>query len=374
MRVLIRADASVALGTGHIVRCATLADALKQQGADVSFACLSLPGNLNDWLRQRGLTVYELPPSEPSSVPGMQALFAESNAPFDWLIVDHYGIQASWEEAMRSWVRKIFVIDDLANRSHDCDVLLDQNIYANPEQRYIPWVPSICQLLLGPTYALLRPAFAVARYALQERRLQTQGQAQRLLIFLGGTDPHGDTWTALDALERLDYLNLRVDVVVGQGNPQRHRIEERCRTARQWIQFHCQTEAMADLMAQADVAITAGGTATWEKLCVGLPSVTVAVADNQIEMSQAVDTVGAHCFVGVSEAMLSTLSSECLKTLPQPFPVATAERLAAALRVLVEDAALRRRMSAQAMALVAGDGAAQVARLLFEESIAVDSV
>jgi UDP-2,4-diacetamido-2,4,6-trideoxy-beta-L-altropyranose hydrolase len=317
MKILIRTDASVKIGTGHVMRCLTLAEQLRKQGADVAFISRMHEGNLNSWIRvSKGFPVYELPTdlewqrirgdwplykcwlgtSLENDVSETKKILLNYNDKVDWLIVDHYALDIQWEKALRSYVGKIMVIDDLANRSHDCDVLLDQNLYKDMYTRYDDLVPLECQRFLGPTYALLRKEFIEARKKLRLRN----GRVRRILIFFGGSDPTNETMKALDALTLLQTLDLSVDVVVGRSNPNREQIEKRCVTMCN-VNYYCQVDNMAELMAHADLAIGAGGTTTWERCCLGLPAIVVAVAANQIKTAEVISGLGAIKFLGMSD-------------------------------------------------------------------------
>lgn len=288
MRVTIRADASVAIGSGHVMRCLTLARALRDRGARVEFASRLLDGNLCDFIESCGFVMHRLPGA-------MSVDWARDadetrhavNAVQDWLIVDHYGLDADWERRMRGCAKRIFVIDDLANRSHDCEILLDQNYYPSPEGRYDGKVPEACQSLLGPRYALLAPQFEEAASSPRSR----DGQIRRVLIFFGGSDPTGETEKALDAIKILDWPNVHFDVVVGAGNPRKDLIQFRCGELPNTT-YYCQTPDMAQLCSLADVALGAGGSAIWERSILGLASIVVVTADNQRETVNALEAGG----------------------------------------------------------------------------------
>lgn len=193
MQIVFRVDSATQIGSGHLMRCLTLATALREKGATCAFVCRSHPNNLIALLRQKGFTVYELPQgTEPRSsddlgvpleVDAQQTqTLLEKLGQVDWLVVDHYGIDANWERFLRPWVKRIFVIDDLADRPHDCDVLLDQN-YTHRQDRYDGLVPAHCSLLLGPQYALLRSEFIAAREKL-EKEGRPPFDARKVFSFL----------------------------------------------------------------------------------------------------------------------------------------------------------------------------------------------
>lgn len=205
-------------------------------------------------------------------------LQALSDKSWDWLVVDHYALDARWESMIRQRVGKILVIDDLADRQHDCEVLLDQNFYLNFENRYKGKVPPHCRLLSGPRYALLREEFGLMR----KRMAPRTGQAKRVFIFFGGVDANNYTGIAMATLAQLPIPGLAVDVVIGAQHTCRQQIEREC--DRYGFDCHVQTDRMAELMAKADLAIGAGGATSWERCCLGLPALVLGVAENQKEL------------------------------------------------------------------------------------------
>lgn len=291
MNIAFRVDASIQIGTGHFMRCLTLADVLKQHGAQIRFVSRHLPDHLRDMLNAKGHEFARL-----NSSPGGEAADdssyahwlgvsqmqdaadtskALSDQTWDWLIVDHYALDARWETALRNVAKRILVIDDIADRQHDCDLLLDQNYYADMDTRYTGKVPAHCQLLLGPHHALLRDEFRKLHEQVEPRA----GPVKRVLVFFGGVDTDNYTGRAIEALASLGSHDLHVDVVIGAQHPYRTQIETAC--AENGFICHVQTDQMAELMADADLAIGAGGSATWERCCLGVPTLTVCVADNQ---------------------------------------------------------------------------------------------
>lgn len=298
-RVIIRADASTRIGSGHVMRCLTLAEELRDAGSEVVFVSRAHPGNLNGLIQDKGFQCHELSEAPASvqtagklqdsrseyaawlGVPQQrdaeEAIGAIGNDRPDWLIVDHYGLDEEWETLLRPYVSKIMVIDDLADRRHDCDLLLDQNYFLNGGNRYDDLVSPACTKFLGPKYALLRREFREARKNLKER----SGEVKRVLVFFGGSDPDNFTGLAIEALSTPELLHLQVDVVIGAQNPNKEKIEKLVRD-RPGTRLHIQATNMAELMCEADLAIGAGGSTTWERCCMGLPSLIIPIAENQI--------------------------------------------------------------------------------------------
>jgi UDP-2,4-diacetamido-2,4,6-trideoxy-beta-L-altropyranose hydrolase len=290
MKVYIRVDASTQIGTGHIIRCLALADELCKRGIITSFISRKLPGNLCDLVKKKGFKVHILPYIE-SSVIDWEIDLEQTRAvlakEIDWLILDSYTIDFKWEIQMRPYVKRIMVIDDLADRQHDCDLLLDQNLYENFESRYDGLIPHHCQKFLGPKYALLRPEFKEARKNLKHRN----GFIKRILISFGGSDQSNETAKALEAVKLLNMPDIAVDVIVGKANPYAKMIKQLCSVIPNTT-FYCQIDNMAQLMADADLAVGAGGTSTWERCCLGLPAILIVLADNQKEIAEWLDKEG----------------------------------------------------------------------------------
>lgn len=289
--IAFRVDATKQIGTGHFMRCLTLADELRKTGADVRFICRDLPSYLAAMLADQGISLNQLagePPAPPANDlahshwlwtdqehDAQASLQALEDGPWDWIIVDHYALDHRWESRMRAAAKLVMAIDDLADRHHDCDALLDQNHYFDMNERYLGKVPEHCNLLLGPRYALLREEFRKLREHLKPR----SGEVRRILVFFGGVDAGNLTSQAIKALSQAGLKSVHVDVVIGAQHPHRAEIESSCAEAGYFS--HVQTTRMAELMAAADLAIGAGGIATWERCCLGLPALSICTAKNQ---------------------------------------------------------------------------------------------
>lgn len=294
MRFLFRADASVALGSGHVMRCATLAQALVAAGHAAEFVCRDQPGDLNDWLVAQGFSVQRLRGCEGTERDDADACrTAIGDQRFDWVVVDHHCLASAWEAAMAGVTRHLAAIDDLG-RAHYCDLLLDQNYPTKLHRNYREDLPKQCERLLGPQFALLRPDFAALRPATLPRQCRS---IARLLVFMSGSDPCNETTKALTGLIELDWRSVAVDVVIGAGSPHRASAEQACaRLANATL--HVQTPHMAKLMAAADLMIGAGGNASWERCALGLPAIVTILSENQVAPAEAIAKVGAHSLLG----------------------------------------------------------------------------
>jgi UDP-2,4-diacetamido-2,4,6-trideoxy-beta-L-altropyranose hydrolase len=363
MRVVFRTDASVTIGTGHVMRCLTLADALRARGAECHFVTRALPGHLGALIIERGhgVTLLAAPagnavmPSGPpahaawAGVPWEQDL-AETRAacgPADWLIIDHYAFDARWQRGLADRAERIMVIDDLADRPHVATLLLDQNL-GREAADYDRLVPDACRRLIGPRFALLRPEFSAKRGASLQRR--AGAELLHLLISMGGTDVVDATSTVLRALANATLpKNLRLSVVMGSRAPALGRVRELAAQMPWPTEVLVDVIDMARLMADADLAIGAGGSTTWERCCLGLPSIIVETAANQAGAVAAMQQVGAAIGTG-----------------PLSDP-AFGERLVAAMEQLLEPA-ICARLTQVSLELCPGDGTERVAHLLEERS------
>lgn len=313
MNVCFRVDASTVIGSGHVMRCLTLADLLKKQGDQVTFISRVHSGHLCDLIEGKGHKVLklenrtvELNPTKSNIVHANWLGVSENDdfeetlqeikkyhLSFDWIVIDHYAIGKTWHQKIRKHIPNIMVIDDLADREHDCDVLLDQNYYLNQNERYTNLVPATCKQLIGPKYALLRDEFIDFHNIAKRNNKQIT-----VLIFYGGSDPTNETIKAINAVKK---LNINVQVIVGPSNSQKNIIRDLCK--RRNINFHYNINYMAQLMQEADFAICAGGSTTWERYCVGTPAIVTAVAFNQIELCENVGKLGIDYYLGTHDTV-----------------------------------------------------------------------
>lgn len=291
MKAVFRVDASIEIGAGHVMRCLTLAEALREARVEVAFLSKEVPGHALELILGRGFPARFVAGDAPENV--VRALAALGlKEPVDWLVADHYALDARWEGPLRRAFHGIAVIDDLANRAHDCDVLLDQNYYVDADRRYRERVPGSCTLFLGPRFALLRKEF----YEAARRPRPRNGDVRRILLSFGATDPSNETGKALSALRSLEH-GADIDVVIGATNPGKAEIARDCEAIPRCRCF-VQTSQMAELMSVADLAIGAGGVTTWERCRLGLPAITVAIAENQVRTTTDLAEAGVTWYLG----------------------------------------------------------------------------
>ncbi len=320
------------------MRCLTLAEALRRHGPAAIFLCREQPGHLIELIRSRGFETGIIAGADDA---GASAQHLSSLRP-EWVVVDHYSLDKRWEGAIRPHTGKIFIIDDLADRDHDCDLLLDQNLYEGVEHRYAARVPRHCRQLIGPPYALLRPEFAEFR----SRVARSAGPVSRWLVSFGGVDSTNETARVLSILGELLPPTSPVDVVIGPSNPHGREIVELA-SRHPGMVVHTGTNRMAELMCAAGAFIGAGGSTTWERFCLGLPSLVIAVAENQVPTSQYLSKLGAIDYIGRGSDL-------------------TANDIRAALSRFLSDHEGRSKMAELGMPLVDGQGAERVNKCLLE--------
>lgn len=339
------------------MRCLTLAGRLAAAGTEVSLVAAEMIEPLRRLAAAAGVRLIELPSARPperaregwdkaswdeaaQDDDAARAAEALAGDHIDWIVVDHYGLDHVWETRMRDLAGRIAVIDDLATRRHDCDLLLDQTHRRDPAD-YEALVGSGTTLLIGARYALLRPEFEEARTAALARR-QAPGPVDRLLISLGLTDVGGLTLPAARAA--LARTGAEIDVVLGGSAPTLEAVR-RLADAEPRIALHVDTPHISELMTVADLAIGSAGTTSWERCCLGLPTLAFAVAGNQ-------------------RLIAARLAEDGAVRLAEPEDEGT---IGDALVALAEDEAARVRMAGAAAAICDGRGASRVAARLLDE-------
>lgn len=350
-QIVFRCDAARHIGTGHVMRGLTLAQEFRKRGSEVTFITRPFEGNLDHRILEAGYRLRSLP-----SVPTPQQAIVDKDYHLwfgvdpttdaaesakllpnetDLLVVDHYAINDGWERVLRPKVKTILAVDDLANRRHDADLLLDQNYVPAHEAVYRRLLPSEAELLGGPKFALLRPEFRMAH-----ERATVRQQVKKILVFFGGIDAAGETTKVVRALVPLLTPELSIDVIIGTGYAAKKELAALIdRTP--GVMLHEQVSTMADFMLKADLAIGAGGTTTWERCAAGLPAVIVSIAENQRDIAMGADELGVVEYLGHATEISATGYQE-------------------AIRPLLGNTNRIRQMSERARTLVDGNGTTRV--------------
>lgn len=362
-KIVFRCDASIQIGSGHVMRCLTLANEMAQQGAECSFICRRHHGNLIEKIQEHGYEVYPLPLESDSYVESNnKAVLAHANwlvstqqrdaelscsiveqIKPNWLIVDHYSLDEIWEKRLRQYCKKIMVIDDLADRKHNCAVLLDQNFGRDP-QDYAAYVNEDCELLCGSNYALLRPEFAEWRsYSLERRQ---HNKLASILINLGGVDKDNITTKILKVLQTKSLPDhCSITIVMGSTSPWIEAVKQQAAIMQWRTVVKVGVDNMAELMANSNLAIGAAGSTSWERCCLGLPTIILVLADNQQVIASALEAVGAALIFDI--------------TMLEAEPLAFAQGIESV-------APKMREMSKTASKVTDGLGASRLSRFLFQ--------
>lgn len=362
MLVAFRADANPHIGSGHLMRCLALAHTLGERGASCHFLCRGKElGALGERIRREGHKLHLLPEgptidggelSHSAWLPHGQQFDASACLDFiaatghpDWLVVDHYALDKGWESLLRPRVGNILAIDDLADRQHDCDLVLDQNLRpASNSNPYPSLTPANCQHLLGPQYALLRPEFCCTKHSTVNHK------TLRLLVMFGGADRDNLTARVLDILAGVDR-SMEIDVVTGPLYPYGDNLQKKI-SGFPRARWHQAPDQIAQLMAEADFTVGSPGTTSWERCAMGLPTISLAVADNQVPLAQELASRGAHLYLGRADQVQD-------------------DEIAAALHLMASNTLWRNAMAAAAMSITDGKGAARVTRHMYARKIAI---
>lgn len=333
MKVVFRTDASIAMGTGHVMRCLTLAEELKQIDAScVYFITRAHSGHMADTIRSKGYGLHLLtaPVQGFQPAPDDVAHAKWLNVPWamdveeslevligirpDWLIVDHYSLDARWHRLLRPYVGHIFVIDDLADRELHCDMLLDQT-YGREQKDFQALLDGECRMLLGSRYAILRREFSELRSEAVGRRKRFDG-LKRILVSLGGTDPDNVTAKILDSLKKFEGSSGPfIDVILGGQAPHLESIRKQAKNHPLKVEVSTDVDDMAIRMLKADLAIGAGGSTSWERCCLGLPALTICLGLNQKRIILETEKAGAAIYLGGENENFSDIIPEILHRL-----------------------------------------------------------
>jgi len=319
MKVVFRVDASLQMGTGHVMRCLTLAQALKYNEANIEFICRKHEGNLIDKIRLNGFNVHELEvlekvddklahshshshwlgATQQQDAGACINIFKVKKT--DWLIVDHYALDEQWQKRLKPYYEKLMVIDDLADRKYQCDVLLDQN-FGRTSQDYKDLVPASAKFLMGSEYALLRPEFEKYRqYSLDRRKDE---KFKKLLVNMGGADQDNITGKVIERLQTAKLpKDVEITVVMGKTAPHLASVITSANKLTYRSEVKVDVDNMAELMANADIAIGASGATTWERCCLGLPTIQLITAYNQEFIARKLNKINAIKLVEIDDVV-----------------------------------------------------------------------
>ena len=284
--IFIRVDSSTKIGYGHLIRCLALADTLKKS-FKINFICTNLNGNLISQICKKKFEVFRFNTKSQrinvkKDAEKTISIIKKYRNKKSLLILDSYILSQEWENRVKPYVKRLIVIDDLMDRKHSCDLIIDQNLHTQMNSLYTKSVPKNCIKLLGPDYAILRNQFIAQRKYAKIRSLPLKN----ILVSFGGSDNENHTLHALTSLKKLNS-DVNVNVVTGTANIGKKIIKNFCKKNFNYNYFE-QVENMVKLMQVADLCIGSSGTTTWERCCVGLPAIAIVTSNDQKDIASAV--------------------------------------------------------------------------------------
>lgn len=299
--IVFRCDASDEIGGGHVMRCLSLAESLSESGAKIYFVSRECEGNLFFRIQLAGHTLIPLAARDNKFTENENILQEVEANDFidcikdicvaDWLIVDNYSLDSRWEKAVKKYTRKIFVIDDLANRKHDCELLLDQS-FGRKEKEYSKYVRKDTKVLCGSKYSLLRKEFNLYRDKSIERRRKLS-RTFEILISMGMSNNKSTLRILHDLQECSLPEKTKLNVVLGSKDETVKGIESSLRKMKWDSEIFENVDNVAEIMCRSDMAIGASGSTTWERCCLGLPSIVVVLAENQRFIAETLEKYNA---------------------------------------------------------------------------------
>lgn len=345
LSLLIRADIGPTVGTGHVMRTAALASAWCNMGGAATIVCTAdLPRSLRQRLERDGIVVEIMSAETPTDDAVQTARLAEETGA-TWIVADGYSFDDAYQETLKRSSAKLLVVDDFGHAEHHhADLLLNQNIYADRSD-YGESKPE--SLLLGPRFVLMRDEFS----SIETNKKRVPKTAKRIMVTMGGADQGNFTSTCLHAIADLPNNDtISVDVIVGASNDHYESLQQLCRELPNSVRLHRNTDRMATIIKQCDLAITAGGSTCYELARCGVPAIVLSTAENQIPVARSFHESGSMVWLGDSDSV--------------PVQMLTTE-----IQKLVNDSALRKKMAAANRALVDGQGAKRIARRLLQEEL-----
>lgn len=345
MNLLLRADADIRMGTGHVMRCLALAQAWQDKLGKACLATARLCAGLGARWTAEGLGLEKFSTEPGSADDAEQTIALARRLDADRVVLDGYHFSTRFQRALKQAGLRLLVIDDFGHAEHyAADLVLNQNLHA--EEEFYRQREPYTRLLLGTRFALLRREFR--RWRDWQREIPKTGR--KILVTLGGSDPDNVTGKVIQALQQVRIEGLEAIILAGASNPHHADLEALLAGSAPRISLHASVTDMPGLMAWADVAVAAGGTTSWERAFLGLPSLVLILADNQQQMAEAAEQAGIGWNLGPA-ALLSV-----------PAVGRAVERLA-------KDAGARAQMAQRGPEVVDGLGPARVVHELQDADI-----
>lgn len=296
MKIIIRTDADYLIGHGHVMRCLALAQAWQDKGGQAIFAMRTCTSNIEERLKAENMEIFHSLAEAGSAEDAAEIINLSNQIGSSKIIVDGYQFGADYQRIIKAEGLSLLFIDDYGHAGDYCaDLVLNQNIFAYPD--IYTSCESYTKLLLGTRYALLRSEF-LQRYRWNR---QIPGIAKRVLVTLGGSDPHNVTSKVITALRQISVAGLESVIIVGGSNPHYSDLKATLTHSDKLIRLEHNIIDMPSLMAWADVAVTAGGSTCWELAFMGLPSLIIVLADNQDFTAKWLGAMGVSMNLGSHE-------------------------------------------------------------------------
>jgi UDP-2,4-diacetamido-2,4,6-trideoxy-beta-L-altropyranose hydrolase len=294
--LLIRADASTAMGTGHVMRCLALAQAWQDRGGQCVFAMAESTPAVERRLRDEGMEVEKFRVCAGSNEDAKQALFIAGKRDAAWIVADGYHFGAEYQAAIKAAGLKLLLMDDNVHAErYSADLVLNHNLHSS-ESLYGRREP-YTRLLLGPRYAMLRREFRSWR----KWRREIPANGRKILVTMGGSDPDNVTIKVIEAIQRLANANLETVVLLGSSNPHLRPVKAAIGKQPQSMRVVCDATNVAEWMAWADVAVAGAGTTFWEMCFLGLPGILLVLAENQQRVAEAAHEMGIAWSLGAGK-------------------------------------------------------------------------
>ena len=296
--IFIRVDSSTKIGYGHFMRCMALADTL-QKNFEINFITRSLEGSLISYIQKKGFSIFRFYSNskkinEKNDAQKTISLIKKHSGSKNILIVDNYQLSKKWETDVKPFVHKLIVIDDLSNRSHNCDLLIDQNLHTKVNGLYKGLIPSNCVKLIGPKFSMIRKEFRMMRKSVKPRTFPIK----KILVSFGGSDIENQTRVALNSIKKMNG-KINVDVVVGKANKTKKTLKIFCNKNKHFT-YHEQIDNIADLMLSSDLSIGSSGSTTWERCILGLPAIVSISSNDQMDIANSLSQ--KKCIINLGDA------------------------------------------------------------------------
>jgi len=334
--LLIRADAGTQMGTGHVMRCLALAQAWQDFGGTAHFATVDLPDELAARLGIEGMALHRMNVVPGSHEDATQTAILSHDLEAAWVVEDGYHFGADYQRIIKDSGLLLLAIDDYGHAGHYvADLVLNQNIYADASM--YPSREPRTRLLLGTQYVLLRREF----FRRDGRQRGIPAKARKVLVTMGGSDPHNVTLMVIQSLKQIDISELKIKIVVGSANPNVTTLEKEIFGYSNY-ELIKNVANMPELMAWSDIAVAAGGSTCWELAFMGLPHMIFILAENQRPVAEGLDTLGAGFNLGWNRNV-------------------SQDKFIRKFKEIINDPAGRKKMSEEGKRLIDGIGSKRVA-------------